>query len=128
VFPVLCLIQPTLLLQVCDAKCMSAKPCTWLHAAALLLLLLLLLLQERESKVLSAEGDLARRRADLERQQAARMSEAEAAVRRLQVSMHANSICLRLISAGHNQLGCLVCPCCGEYNVALLGVFKPVQT
>jgi hypothetical protein len=48
-------------------------------------LLLLLLLQERESKVLSAEADLARRRADLERQQAARMSEAEAAVRRLQV-------------------------------------------
>jgi hypothetical protein len=48
--------------------------------------MLLLLLQERESKVLSAEADLARRRADLERQQAARMSEAEAAVRRLQVS------------------------------------------
>ncbi|WIA21573.1 hypothetical protein OEZ85_000765 [Tetradesmus obliquus] len=46
---------------------------------------LLAAVQEREAKLLSAEADLARRRADLERQQAGRMSEAEAAVRRLQV-------------------------------------------
>eukprot|EP00775_Hariotina_reticulata_P003803 gene3803-4060_t len=41
--------------------------------------------QAREASVLSAEADLRRRQSDLERQQAARMTEAEAAVRRLQV-------------------------------------------
>jgi len=44
--------------------------------------------QEREASVLSAEADLQRRQADLERQQATRMTEAEAAVRRLQVWGH----------------------------------------
>lgn len=42
-------------------------------------------LQDREAKLVAAEADLQRRQSDLERQHAARMSEAEAAVRRLQV-------------------------------------------
>lgn len=41
--------------------------------------------EERERKLVSAEDVMVRRRKDMEREHAARMAEAEAAVRRLQV-------------------------------------------
>lgn len=41
--------------------------------------------EERERKLLGAEEGMARRRRDMEREHGARMAEAEAAVRRLQV-------------------------------------------
>ncbi len=42
--------------------------------------------EEREARLVAAEEGLSRRKRELEREHAARMAEAEAAVRRLQVS------------------------------------------
>lgn len=43
--------------------------------------------EDREARLVAADEQLARRRTDLEREHAARMEEAEAAVRRLQVGL-----------------------------------------
>lgn len=52
--------------------------------------------EEREARLIAADEALARRRADLEREHAARIAEAEAAVRRLQVRFHAGFKCWSL--------------------------------
>ena len=63
--------------------CPNAHPCppppTHTHTQVLLAA------EDRERRLVGAEETLARRRKDLERDHAARMAEAEAAVRRLQV-------------------------------------------
>ena len=86
-FNVLCLLVTS------NCTCSPSNACPFLrgNASCFCMLQVLAAAEEREKKVAAAEEGVARRRKELEREHAARLAEAEATVRRLQVRSQALS-------------------------------------